>query len=77
MVNGLGSTPKEELYIMYKEADAYLKEKGINVYHTFIGEMATSMEMAGGSISLLKLDDELKSLVSKPCYTPFYCQKEL
>ena len=76
LVNGLGATPKEELYIMYKEIDAFLKEKGISVFHTFLGEMATSMEMAGGSISLLKLDDELKSLIRKPCYTPFYCQKE-
>lgn len=77
LLNGLGATPKEELYIMYKEAAEILEMKGIKVFHAFIGEIATSMEMAGGSISLLKLDDELKKLIKKPCYTPFYCQKEL
>ena len=76
LVNGLGATPKEELYIMFKEIDAYLKAKNISVFRTFVGEVATSMEMAGGSISLLKVDEELKSLIRKPCYTPFYCQRE-
>ena len=77
LVNGLGATPKEELYIMFKEVDKYLRTKNITVFHTYIGEIATSMEMAGGSISLLRLDDELKELIKKPCYTPFYSQKEL
>jgi len=76
LVNGLGATSKEELYIMFKEIDAYLKSKEISVFRTFVGEAATSMEMAGGSISLLKVDDELKSLIRKSCNTPFYSQKE-
>lgn len=77
LVNGLGATPKEELYIMFKEISSFLEKEGIQIFHTYVGEMATSMEMAGGSISLLKLDDELKQLISKPCYTPFFSQKAL
>jgi phosphoenolpyruvate---glycerone phosphotransferase subunit DhaK len=54
-----------------------LAEKGIKVFKVYIGEFATSMEMAGASISLLKLDDELKALLSKPAHTPFFEQKQL
>lgn len=77
LVNGLGATPKEELYIMYRRVAQILKEKGISVFNVYIGEFATSMEMAGASISLLKLDDELKILLSKPAHTPFFEQKQL
>ena len=77
LINGLGATPKEELYIMYRRVSQILKEKGIAVFKVYIGEFATSMEMAGASISLLKLDDELKTLLSKPAYTPFFEQKQL
>ena len=54
LVNGLGSTPKEELYIMYSKISKLLNENGIKVFHVYVGEFATSMEMAGASISLLK-----------------------
>ena len=77
LINGLGATPKEELYIMYRRVSQILKEKGISVFKVYIGEFATSMEMAGASISLLKLDDELKALLSKPAYTPFFEQRQL
>ena len=77
LINGLGATPKEELYIMYRRVDQILKEKGISVFKVYVGEFATSMEMAGASISLLKLDDELKELLSKPAHTPFFEQKQL
>ena len=77
LINGLGATPKEELYIIYRRVDQILKEKGISVFKAYLGEFATSMEMAGASISLLKLDDELKELLSKPAYTPFFEQKQL
>lgn len=77
LINGLGATPKEELYVMYRKVDEILKAKGISVYHTYIGEFATSMEMAGASISLLKLDDELKRLLAKPANTPFFEQVQL
>ncbi len=77
LVNGLGATPKEELYVMYRKIDKILSEKGISVFHVYVGEFATSMEMAGASISLLKLDDELKMLLSKPANTPFFEQLQL
>jgi len=77
LINGLGATPKEELYIMYRRVARVLAGKKIRVFKVYIGEFATSMEMAGASISLLKLDDELKNLLSKPAYTPFFEQKQL
>jgi dihydroxyacetone kinase-like protein len=77
LMNGLGATPKEELYIMYRKVNQMLKDMGIGVYHVYAGEYATSMEMAGASISLLKLDDELKQYLSMPAVTPFFEQVEL
>ena len=77
LINGLGATPKEELYVVYRKVAQILKGKKINVYHPYIGEFATSMEMAGMSISLLKLDNELKKLLKKSANTPFFVQAEL
>jgi len=74
LMNGLGGTPKEELYVMYRRVAQLLKEKGISVWHLWAGEYATSMEMAGLSISLLKLDAELKKLLAAPAVTPFFEQ---
>ena len=77
LINGLGATPKEEMYIVYRRIDQILKQKGISVFHVYVGEFATSMEMAGFSISLLKLDDELRQLLAKPARTPFFEQVQL
>ena len=77
LMNGLGATPKEELYIMYRKVNEILKSKGIGVYHVYVGEFATSMEMAGASVSLLKLDSELKKYLSRPAYSPFFEQRQL
>lgn len=74
LVNGLGGTPYEELYVMYRRIYIVLSEYGINVYRVYVGEYATSMEMAGASISLFLLDDELKSLLDAPANTPFFTQ---
>lgn len=74
LINGLGATPKEELYIVYRKVYSLLKELGIKVYRPYIGEFATSMEMAGMSITLMKLDEELKRLLDKPANTPFFIQ---
>lgn len=63
MVNGLGSTPLMELYIANKTVNEILTNKGIKIYNTFVGEYMTSLEMAGYSVSILKLDDELKELL--------------
>lgn len=77
LVNGLGATPKEELYIVYRRISQILEERGMSVFHVYVGEFASSMEMAGFSISLLKLDDELKQLLARPARTPFFEQTQL
>ncbi len=74
LMNGLGGTPKEELYVMYRRVAQILKERTISVWHVWAGEFATSMEMAGLSISVLRLDGELKKLLAAPAQTPFYEQ---
>ena len=72
MVNGLGGTPLEEQLIVYRQLHVMLKERNVHSYMPHIGEFATSMEMAGLSISILKLDEELKELLRYPAMTPFY-----
>ena len=74
-MNGLGSTPREELFIIYRKIVEILKTRHIKIVHNYIGEFATSMEMAGVSISLLRLDEELKKYLLMPCSTPFFVQK--
>lgn len=54
MINGLGATSVEELYILSHDVNDILKSKGIGIYKTIVGEYATSMEMAGASISICK-----------------------
>jgi dihydroxyacetone kinase-like protein len=77
LMNGLGSTPKEELYIAYRHVDKILKNRGVKIFHVYVGEFATSMEMAGFSISVCKLDDELRRLLARPAHTPFFEQIQL
>ncbi len=72
MVNGLGATPLEEQLIVYRYVAAYLKERGVRIVAPHIGEYTTSMEMAGLSVTLFKLDVELKQLLLAPAETPFY-----
>ncbi|MFO7153131.1 MAG: dihydroxyacetone kinase subunit DhaK [Bacillota bacterium] len=74
MVNGLGGTPLMELFILNRRVSQILDDKGIKVYRTYVGEFMTSLEMAGASITLLKLDDELKSLLDAPADTPAFKQ---
>src|SRR6185369_2646712 len=74
LVNGLGATPKEELYILYRSVARILGEDGIRVHRVWVGEYATSLEMAGASLTLIRLDDELRTLVDAPAETPFYVQ---
>lgn len=75
MINGAGATPLMELFIINNHVADVLAEKGIKIYKTFVGEYMTSIEMQGFSISLLKLDDELKTLLDAPADTPAW--KEL
>lgn len=70
MVNSSGATPLMELFIINNRVADVLKEKGISVYRTFVGEYMTSIEMEGFSISLLKLDDEMKGLLEEKADTP-------
>jgi phosphoenolpyruvate---glycerone phosphotransferase subunit DhaK len=77
LINSLGATPKEELYIIFRKVGELLKSEGITIFNSYIGEFATSMEMAGASVSLLKLDEELKRLLSQPAVTPFFEQVQL
>jgi dihydroxyacetone kinase-like protein len=72
MVNGLGATPLEELLIVYRRIFARLRDKSIAVFMPHIGEFATSMEMAGLSITVMKLDTDLRTLLRAPGSTPFY-----
>jgi dihydroxyacetone kinase-like protein len=66
MVNGLGGTPISELYIVYGRAHQQLADRGINVTRSYVGEYCTSLDMAGASITLVKLDDELNKLFDAP-----------
>ncbi|MCA1443293.1 dihydroxyacetone kinase subunit DhaK [Ensifer sp. IC4062] len=72
LVNGLGGTPMEELYILFRRVSQLLGERGVKAKHVWVGEFATSMEMAGASVSVLHLDEELDRLVAAPANTPFF-----
>jgi dihydroxyacetone kinase-like protein len=66
MINGLGGTPISELYILYGRAHKGLADRGINVTRSYVGEYCTSLDMAGASLTLVKLDDELNDLFDAP-----------
>src|ERR671926_1813202 len=70
MVNGMGGTPLVELYVVYRELHRFLEGRGITISRRLIGDYITSLEMAGCSITLLKLDDELVRLWDAPVHTP-------
>jgi len=72
LVNGLGGTPLMEQFIINRKVNKILEEKKVSVYKTLIGEYMTSIEMAGFSISLLKLDEELKELLDAKADTPAF-----
>ncbi len=72
LVNGSGATPLMELFIVNNRVSDILAEKGIKVHKTLVGNYMTSIEMAGFSISLLRLDDEMKELLDAEADTPAY-----
>ena len=72
MINGSGATPLMELFIVNNRVSDVLAEKGVKVYKTLVGEYMTSIEMEGFSISLLRLDDELKELLDAKADTPAF-----
>lgn len=77
LVNGLGSTTITELAIAFRRVKQLLTKDGIKVYDTDLNSYCTSMEMGGFSITLFKLDEELKKYYDMPCYCPFYAKGEL
>jgi dihydroxyacetone kinase-like protein len=71
LVNSLGATPHEELYIVYRYVVKRLMELGVEIVMPLVGRYATSMEMTGMSLTFCKLDEELESLLKAPCDCPF------
>ena len=74
LVNGLGGTPLMELYILNRSVAALCRERGLTVAKTYVGNFMTSLEMAGASVSLLRLDPELESLLADPSGAPAFRQ---
>ena len=72
LVNSLGATPLEELFIVYRKAAGLLAESGLEIVRPLVGPFVTSMEMAGVSISLCFLDDEIEALLAAPASCPFW-----
>jgi len=74
LIDGLGSTPLLELYIIYRKVTQILRQRKIKIYKSYIGEFFTSLEMGGFSITLTKLDEELKRLLDAPARAPLFVQ---
>ena len=70
MVNGLGGTPISELYLVYGQAHQLLEKAGVKVWRSYVGEYCTSLEMNGMSVTLCKVDSELKKLLTAPAEIP-------
>ncbi len=67
LISGLGSTPYMELYILYNDVQKILAQQGINVYRPYVGHYFTSLEMAGVTLTIMKLDDSLKACIDYEC----------
>lgn len=70
LVNGLGGTPLLELYLLNNSVSKEIESHGVKIYKTMVGNYMTSLDMAGASITMLKLDEELKELFDAPADTP-------
>ncbi len=75
LVNGLGATPLEELYLIYRRVHARLSELGVTIERRYVGEFATSLEMAGASVSVMRLNDRTSALLAAPARSPFFEQR--
>ena len=71
LVNGLGGLPLMDQYILFNRVEQVLTEKGVKIYKGMVGNYATSMDMIGMGITIVKVDDELKELLDYPCDTPY------
>ncbi|MDR2468801.1 MAG: dihydroxyacetone kinase subunit DhaK [Spirochaetaceae bacterium] len=67
LVSGLGATPVMELYVLYDEIEKIISGKGIKIHRSYVGNYFTSLEMMGATLTVMKLDDELKQLIDMPC----------
>ena len=72
LVNGLGATPREELYILFRRVYEIIAGMGVETHRVRLGEFATSMEMSGASVSILLLDEELARYLDKSAESPFF-----
>lgn len=70
LVNGLGATSQIELYVIFRRVKQRLDALGVEIHASWVGEYATSLEMAGASVTMIKLDDTLQALLDHPCRTP-------
>lgn len=70
LVNGLGSTTLLELYLLHRRTSELLRERGVEIHQSWVGEYCTSLDMGGASITLMKLDVELQEWLDHPCDTP-------
>ena len=70
LLSGLGATPIMELYVLYDEIEAYLKEQGVSIYKVLIGDYVTSLDMNGAALTVMKLDEELKELLDYDAKAP-------
>ena len=75
LVSGLGATPVMELYVLYNEIEKLLIDKGIKIHKSYVGNYFTSLDMMGATLTVMKLDDELKELIDMPVNTMGMCQK--
>lgn len=75
LVSGLGATPVMELYVLYCELKKLFLEKRIEIYKAYVGNYFTSLEMSGATLTVMKLDDELKELLDMPAYTMGFKQR--
>lgn len=74
LVNGLGATPYSELFIIFRRVAQMMDERGVTIHRSYVGEYVTSLEMAGASVTLLKLDEELKRLIDAPADCAMFTQ---
>lgn len=70
MVNGMGGTPLSELYIVNRKLQSILDDRGVETWDAWVGDYMTSLDMMGCSVSVLRVDDELKELLGAPAETP-------
>ena len=74
LVNGSGATPPLELYLVYRGARAVLAERGMEIVHTYVGEFITSLQMAGLSLTVTQVDDEIVGLLRQPARSVGFVQ---